>query len=82
MDRFEVVRDLMALTFRIPVEAITPDTARANCPTWDSLAHLNLMLGLEDTFGLTLTVEEIAELTSMRAILHHLESALEGAGAT
>jgi len=72
MQPFEQLRELMALTFDLPPEAITPDTAQDTCPTWDSLAHLNLMLALEDAFGLTLTVDEMAQLTSVAAILGKL----------
>ena len=74
MDRFETVRELMALTLRVPPETITRGTTREECGTWDSLAHLNLMLALEDAFQLMLTVEEIGQLTSVPAILEHLGS--------
>jgi acyl carrier protein len=72
MDRFEQLRELMALTFDLPAEAITPDTTRDGCAKWDSLAHLNLMLAIEDGFGVTLTVDEMAEMTSVAAILARL----------
>jgi len=73
MRHLEQLRDIMALTFDLPPAAITADTAQDTCPTWDSLAHLNLMLAIEDAFGVTLTVEEMAELTSVAAILRRLE---------
>jgi acyl carrier protein len=55
-------------------EAIRRDSARQEFPTWDSLGHLNLMLALEDTFEITLSVEEIACLISVGAILDHLRT--------
>jgi acyl carrier protein len=72
MKPFEQVREIMALTFDLPPDAITPTTAQDSCPQWDSLAHLNLMLALEDAFGLTLTVDDMAQLTSVAAILARL----------
>lgn len=75
MNRFETLREIMALTFDVPEATITAETAQANFPKWDSLAHLNLMLALEDAFGLRLSVEEIRRLTSVPAILAHLEAA-------
>lgn len=72
MDRFEQLRDIMALTFDVAPETITAATTRDDCAKWDSLAHLNLMLALEDGFGVTLTVDEMAELTSVAAILARL----------
>lgn len=73
MDRFETLRELMALTFDLPADAITRETTRDSCAKWDSLAHLNLMLAIEDGFGVTLTVDEMAEMTSVAAILARLE---------
>jgi acyl carrier protein len=69
LDRFEQLRDIMALTFDVAPETIGRETTRDSCAKWDSLAHLNLMLALEDGFGVTLTVDEMAELTSVAAIL-------------
>ncbi len=68
MDDVERLRELVALTFDLPLEAITPATTQDTCAQWDSLAHLNLMLAVEDAFGLTLTVEEMAAMTSVAAI--------------
>ena len=75
MNRFETLREVIALTFDVPAATIGPETGQADCPKWDSLAHLNLMLALEDAFGLRLSVDEIKSLTSVPAILAHLEAA-------
>jgi acyl carrier protein len=40
---------------------------------WDSLAHVNLMMSLEQSFDLSLEVEDFGELTSVAAILKYLE---------
>ena len=55
LDRFEQLRDIMALTFDVAPDTITTETTRESCAKWDSLAHLNLMLALEDGFSVTLT---------------------------
>jgi acyl carrier protein len=70
---FETVRELVALTFGLPPDAVTAETSRETCPKWDSLAHLNLMLALEDAFHLTLTVDDIQRLGSVAAILAHVQ---------
>lgn len=71
----DTVRELVALTFGIAPETVTAETSRETCPKWDSLAHLNLMLALEDAFQLTLTVDDIQALSSVAAILAHVRSA-------
>ena len=73
--RIAAVRGLMAETFGVPEQRIGVDTRQSDVAEWDSVGHLNLMLGLEDTFELRLDVEEMGRLTSVEAILDHLETA-------
>ena len=75
MKHLDTVRDLIALTFGVPVDQISPDTVPADIDDWDSVGHLNLMLALEDTFDIRLDVDDIAQLDSVAAILAYLEHA-------
>jgi len=54
---------------------ITVDTGSWELPEWDSLAHMRLLAMLEDEFGLTITEDHVAELTSVGAILAALPQA-------
>jgi len=72
MDNFSKLQEMIALTFGAPAHEITPETARDDIAAWDSVGHLNLMLALEDAFGLTLDIEDMARLTSVPAILEYL----------
>jgi acyl carrier protein len=45
---------------------------------WDSLAHLNIVLGVEEAFGVRFAPERILELTSIEAILMELQYMQEG----
>jgi len=49
--------------------AIGLGTTAAQLPAWTSMAHLELVLALENRFGVTFEAEEIAELASVAAIL-------------
>jgi acyl carrier protein len=73
MQHFEALRSLLSQTLKIPADRITPDTAAADLPAWDSLAHVNLMMSLEQAFDIMLDVEEFPELMSVRAILARLD---------
>jgi len=75
MDRFSTLRELTATTFGISPDSITPATKQQDITEWDSVGHLNLMLSIEDTFGVKLDVEDMTRLTSIGAILTFLESA-------
>lgn len=69
----ETVRELMVLTFGISPDKITLETVQADISEWDSIGHLNLMLSLEDTFNLTLDVDDLTRLNSVAAILGYLK---------
>jgi acyl carrier protein len=73
LNRFETLRETMAVTFGIEAGRINANTTQNQVPEWDSIAHLNLMLALEDAFNLRLTVKEIQRLTSVPEILRHLD---------
>lgn len=74
-DHLAGIREVMNLTFGIPPESVSARTARADVPGWDSVGHLNLMLGLEDRFHVSFGVEDLTRLTSVEAILDYLKAA-------
>ena len=49
--------------------SITIETGSWELPEWDSLAHMRLLATLESEFGIEITEEHVAELTSVGAIL-------------
>jgi acyl carrier protein len=73
-EKFVPVRQVLAIAFNVPEERITEHTAQADIETWDSLGHLNLMLMLEDRFGITLDIDEMAKLKSVPAIIEFLDA--------
>jgi acyl carrier protein len=63
----------MAEMFQVPEEEITPDLKQEDLENWDSLQHLNLMLALEQDFGVKLDVDDLSTLTSVPAIVEYLK---------
>ena len=49
-------------------DSINDNTTQKNCPTWDSLHHLNVAVELEDAFDVSLEPEEIADMKSVADI--------------
>ena len=49
-------------------DSINENTTKKNCPTWDSLHHLNVAVELEDAFDVSLEPEEIADMKSVADI--------------
>jgi acyl carrier protein len=72
MDLFEKIKFTIATTLKLAPNKITRESSDKDLAGWDSLAHVNLMMSLEQTFDLFLEVEDFAKLTSVPAILKYL----------
>jgi acyl carrier protein len=64
----------------LEVDSISDDDTAQTVPSWDSVRHLNLVLALEEHFGLTFEADEIAELISVRAISEAISKRTANAG--
>jgi acyl carrier protein len=66
--------ETFAAVLGLPEAQLGEDNSPANTPEWDSLATVNLTLGLEYEFGVKLTTQEIMSMTSValaRSVLKH-----------
>jgi acyl carrier protein len=70
----ERVRRIVSDVFAVPVDQVTDESSPETIEAWDSMAHLNLVLSLEQEFAVTFDLDEIAQLTSVRAIVDGLTS--------
>jgi acyl carrier protein len=59
---------ILADTLGVDVATVSDATSMENTPQWDSVAHLNLVLSLEKSFGLRFTPDEFMEMQSVVAI--------------
>lgn len=73
------VRRIAADLFDIPLEQILPHSSPATIENWDSLHHLNLVLGLEGEFGVQFSPEEIAKMQNVESIASLVQNKLSGA---
>ncbi len=64
---------LLAEAFQVPQTEITPDLAFGDLPQWDSMGHMELMMILEEQFGIEISTETIAELVSVSSIIQYLK---------
>ena len=72
MELFEKIQNLIASTLKVAPDKVTRETSDKDLVAWDSLAHVNLMMSLEQTFDLFLEVEDFTQLTSVPAIVEYL----------
>ncbi|MCC6129677.1 MAG: acyl carrier protein [Acidobacteria bacterium] len=70
----ERVLKVVSESFQIPFKNVNRQTSKLTVgPAWDSFATLNLATALEEALGISFTVDEIAELVSVEAILEVIE---------
>ena len=70
---FESVKDTLAEQFEIDPSEITMDTNLIDDIGADSLDVVELIMTLEDTYGITISDEEAANLVTVRKIVDFLE---------
>jgi acyl carrier protein len=70
------LRQVMATVLNVGIDMIGDDSSMDNVPTWDSLRHMNLVLALEEEFGVSIPDEDAANITSYALIKLVLEERL------
>lgn len=53
---------------RVPIESLNDESSPENTSRWDSLAAVNLVLAIEEEFGIKLNTREIGSLRSIGAV--------------
>ena len=62
------LKRIFADVFEIAPDRIQPDSSPDNIETWDSIHHLNLVVALEQEFGVQFEPEEIEQLLSFELV--------------
>ena len=68
------VREVIATTFELPPEKVNRESSSQTIEEWDSVAHINLVMALEEKFGTSFTMEEIAEMHDVMTICKVIEA--------
>ena len=59
---------VMSSVFEVEHENINEDSSSDNLENWDSIRHLNLILALEEEFGIVIPDEEVGNLVNFKLI--------------
>ena len=62
------INRIVADVLGVAIEEIEDDTSPDSASSWDSMAHLNLVMALEAEFGISLAPEDVTEMLSVRQI--------------
>jgi acyl carrier protein len=68
----EQLKAAMAAALQVQPERIQPGCGPHTIPSWDSAAHMRLVLELEQRFQIRFNDDEVAELAGYEAILSAL----------
>jgi acyl carrier protein len=75
-DVFEGVQGLMCDLFGVERCEVTIDTTQESLKAWDSLQHVNLMIDLENAFGIRIDENEVSSIRSVADVLEVVEQKL------
>ena len=59
---------ILADTLGVDVGTLNEETSMENTAAWDSVAHLNLVLSLEQSYGQRFSPDEFMQMQSVAAI--------------
>ncbi len=65
---------ILSEVFVYPEPSINDSLALKNIPSWDSLAHMMLIIRLEETYQIQFTGDEIADIKSVGDLRNTLQS--------
>jgi len=67
------VKFIIANCCQIDPSEVDSDARVNDTPNWDSMGHLQIMVCIEQEFGVSLDTRTIASLTSFKDIVDHLK---------
>jgi acyl carrier protein len=73
-----LLKQVMGSILKVDPNTIDTGSSNDTIPTWDSLKHMNLVLALEEEFGVSIPDDEAANITSYALIKLVLEDLLKG----
>ena len=84
MTKDEIMKSLEKIVAEI-VEAdevsLAPETTADDVPGWDSVAHVNILVAVESTFGVRFDAGEISDLSSVGVLVDMVDAKLQAAAA-
>lgn len=73
----EKLKTVVATVLSVDVSRIDANASSDTIESWDSLRHMNLVLALEDEFGVSLPDEDAANATSYPLLVLVLQDLLQ-----
>ena len=68
------LKQIMSNIFETEEDEITNESSIDSIEKWDSLKHINLIIAIEEQFGISIDEDEMIEMTNFAKIKHILRS--------
>jgi acyl carrier protein len=72
------LKAVMASMLDVDVSMVGPATSTDTVAHWDSVRHMNLIIALEEAFGISVPDDEVATLTSYPIVRAMVQEQLAG----
>ena len=67
------IQEVLAQALEVPADMVVADLQFGDLPQWDSMGHMEVMMHLEEHFGIEINADTIAALTSIPAICKYIQ---------
>lgn len=64
----ERIKDVMSAVFEVDADSINEESSQDNIEGWESIKTLDLIVALEEEFGVTIPLEEVGNMTNFKYI--------------
>ncbi len=64
----ERIKDVMSAVFGVDADSINEESSQDNIENWESIKTLDLIVALEEEFGVTIPLEEVGNMTNFKYI--------------
>jgi acyl carrier protein len=72
----ERIKDVMSGVFGVDADTLNEESSQDNIEGWDSIKQLDLIVSLEEEFGLSIPLEEVGNMTNFKYIRLTIEDLL------
>ena len=62
------IKDVMSAVFEVDPDSINEESSQDNIENWESIKTLDLIVALEEEFGVTIPLEEVGNMTNFKYI--------------
>ena len=65
----EEVFKVVSQVLNVPIEEVNEDSSPLTLTKWDSIQHINLILSLEERFGIQFREDQIVDMLNVKLII-------------